>query len=148
MRFKVLILTALAVVTMLVPTAGVFAADTLFWSGAATVNVGAPTFTVSATSRGTVIPSPATYTLTVPVGATRSQTIYVQQTAGTSGYSIVPNITITDSVGNPSSALALVTSDVNGVPKAITNGGEISFTYGFTAAVAGTYTVNLTFSYR
>ena len=145
---KYLILTILAITAMLIPTSGVFA-DTQFWEGQATVNVTSPTFVVSLTEGGIAIPDGVNITKTVAAGYTVTQTFWVKNNS-TTAYSVVPNIIVTDGVGNASAAIT-VTGDASGVAKLVAAGASTSFTY--TATATGPYTtppfkIALTFSYR
>lgn len=91
MKFKVLILTILAITAILIPTAGVLAADT-FWSGSATVTITDPV-AISCTG-GDGLYDDATHTWAVSIVGGGAKTLKMTATNTSAvSYKVYPIVT-------------------------------------------------------
>lgn len=142
MKFKVLILTILAITAMLIPTAGVLAA-TQFWQGTAQdITIVGPCAVYSDAECTILIPTSQDFAVpdTYSVGDTYSLTLYVKNTNPSVNYTVTPSV-----ICSTEGAITFTGVVARTVYK---NGGITAFPFTATAVSTGTYDVQLTFTHN
>lgn len=141
MRTKVIILTVLAIATMLIPTASALAAEQQFWHGTSQTTV-AETLQVLGSATGSPLADGYTLSpITINRGETFTKSLWVKNTSATIDYTVTPVFNC-----DPVGAVTCVTSGA----KAVNRGGQVvQFDFILTGVTAGTpYTVTLSFTHN
>jgi hypothetical protein len=140
MKFKVVTLTILAIITMLIPTVGVFAA-TEFWQGSAAVTVSDPVAISLKSGDGTYNDTDHSWAVSIIGGGTKTLVL-----TATNGSTSAYRVYATKTPGFEGSA---VTAAWTPAYADIPGGGSQEYTLTVTSTAAaplGMYSFNLAFS--
>jgi hypothetical protein len=143
MKFKVLILTILAIVAILIPTVGALAAPADFWVGTATgIEVVDACAVYSDAGCTVLVASGQTFPVTTisKVGDTYTVNLWVKNASSTIDYTVTPTI-----ICSTPGAITFTGAVAKPILK---SGGITPFTFVATAVTPGTYNVQLTFAHN
>ena len=143
MKFKVLILTILAIMAMLIPTAAAFAVPAEFWTGTAAVTVSDPVTITNTGGDGTYDAVTHSWTVSIVGGGTKTLKMTATNSS-TSAYTVFP---IVSPAASSDGKVTATWSQSGG--KYIAAGATWEYILTVTSAAdaaLGTYNFNLAFS--